>query len=305
MMSISCCMIVRDEEYYLEQALQSIKELVDEIIIVDTGSLDRTVEVAKKYTNKIFNYKWDNDFSKARNFALAKATKEWILVLDADEIISKEDHGLIKELVKNKQYDAYTFVQVSYTNDQKLLGFTLLPKKTPEAKDFAGFISCNVVRLFRNNKDIHFVNPVHESVDASIKDKGKIMQTMISIHHYQFAKGERIHKVKQLNYLKIYEDKIDAFENKAKVYRDMGIIYYNFKEDYPKAIQYYKISLLLNPNNLKTYLGLAIAYIKNKQLTEASETIKEAEKLQPQNKDVQRLKQYIDRVRELFNRRAG
>ncbi len=298
-MSISLCMIVRDEEHYLEKTLQSVQGLVDEIIIVDTGSVDQTIRVAKKYTNKIFLYKWDHDFSKARNFALNKATKDWILVLDADETINKEDHELIKELTKSKQYDAYSLVQVSYTNNQKLLGFKMLERRAPEAKDFVGYISCNIIRLFRNNKLITFTNPVHESVDKSIKDRNKVIQTAIPIHHYQFEKGEHVHKAKQMNYLKIYEDKMDQFENKAKVYRDMGIIYYNFKEDYPKAIQSYKKSLLLNPNNLKTYLGLAIAYLKNKQLEEATAILNEAEKIAPQNQDIRKLKQYLQRVREL------
>lgn len=300
-MSISLCMIVRDEERYIEQAIKSVQELVDEIIIVDAGSLDRTVAIAKKYTAKVFSKKWDNDFSKARNFAVSKATKEWILVLDADEVISKEDHAIIKELVKNKQYDACSFVQVSYTNDQKLLGFKLVNQRTPETKEFAGFISCNIIRLFRNNKEIKFANPVHESVDASIKDKSRIQKTAIAIHHYQFEKGERVHKAKQLNYLKIYEDKIDQFENKAKVYRDMGIIQYNFKEDYPKAIHYYKKSLLLNPNNIKTYLGLAVAYLKNKQIEEAIIAITEAETIDPYNQEIIKLKQYIKRVKELLD----
>jgi len=298
-------MIVCDEEQYLEQALQSVQGLVDETIIVDTGSVDRTIQVAKKYTQKIFHEKWKNDFSKARNYALSKATKDWILVLDADEVISKEDHSLIKELTKSNQYDAYSFVQMSYTNDQKLLGFTLLPHRVPEAKDFTGCISCNIIRLFRNNKGIKFANPVHESVDASITDKTKIQRTAIPIHHYQFEKGERIHRAKQLQYLKMYEDKLDEFENKAKAYRDIAIINYNFKEDYPKAIQYYKKSLLFNPNNIKTYLGLAVAYIKNKQLAEATEIVKEAERLQPHNQDVQKLKAYLQRVKELLNTRAS
>ncbi|MBS3144279.1 glycosyltransferase [Candidatus Woesearchaeota archaeon] len=304
-MSISLCMIVRDEEKYLEQAIKSVQELVDEIIIVDAGSLDRTVAVARKYTPNVFSYKWDNDFSKARNFALSKATKEWILVLDADEVLSKEDHLVIKELTKSKGYDAYTFVQVSYTNDRKLLGFKLVNQKIPEAKEFMGFISCNIIRLFRNTKEIKFSSPVHESVDASIKDKKRIQQTAIVIHHYQFEKGERVHKAKQLQYLKIYEEKIDQFENKAKVYRDMGIIHYNFKEDYPKAIQYYKKSLLLNPNNIKTYLGLAIAYMKNKQIEEAAKTVEEAEKIDPYNQEIINLKNYIKRVKELLNSGAS
>ena len=298
-------MIVRDEEKYLKQAIKSVQGIVDEIIIVDTGSLDRTVATARKYTPNVFSYRWDNDFSKARNFALSKATKEWILVLDADEVLSKEDHALIKELTKSKQYDASTFVQASYTNDQKLLGFASVNQRAPETKDFAGFISCNIIRLFRNNKEIKFSNPVHESVDVSVKDKSRIQKTVIPIHHYQFEKGERVHKAKQLSYLKIYEEKIDEFENKAKVYRDMGIIHYNFKEDYPKAIQYYKKSLLLNPNNIKTYLGLTIAYMKNKQIEEAEKVVEEAEKIEPYNQEIIKLKQYIKRVKELLNSGAS
>ncbi len=299
-MSVSLCMIVRDEEWYIEKTLQSVKELVDEIIIVDAGSVDRTIPIAKKYTKNVFSYKWDNNFSNARNFSLSKATKEWILVLDADETLSKDDHELIKELTKNKRYDAYTFIQVSYTNDQKLLGFQMARQRIAETKEFLGFISCNIIRLFRNKRGVQFANPVHESVDASIKDKEKIMRTMIPIHHYQFEKGERVHKAKQLQYLKIYEDKIDEFENKAKVYRDMAIIHYNFKEDYPKAIQFYKKSLLLNPNNIKTYIGLAVAYIKNKQVEEAAQVIREAEKINPQNSEVLKIKQYVQRVKELI-----
>ena len=222
-------------------------------------------------------------------------------MLDADEILSKEDHALIKELTKSKEYDAYTFVQVSYTNDQKMLGFKMLQRKNPEAREFIGFIDCNIIRLFRNNKGTKFTNPVHESVDATIKDKTRIQKTAIILHHYQFEKGERVNKYKQINYLKIYEEKIDEFENKSKVFRDMAIINHSFKEDYPKAIQFYKKSLLLNPNNIKTYLGLAIALLKNKQIEEATAIISEAEKMAPQNQDIRKLKQDILQIKQLSN----
>ena len=88
---ISLCMIVKDEEQHLENCLNSIKELADEIIIVDTGSKDKTKEIAGKFTNKVYDFKWNDDFSEARNFSLSKATKDWILVLDADE---NRDRGL-------------------------------------------------------------------------------------------------------------------------------------------------------------------------------------------------------------------
>ena len=88
--TISLCMITKNEENYLEQCLDSAKEIADEIIIVDTGSTDKTKEIAKSFGAKIVDFKWNEDFSEARNESLKHATKEWILVLDADEEIDPE-----------------------------------------------------------------------------------------------------------------------------------------------------------------------------------------------------------------------
>src|SRR3990167_8792325 len=96
MSTISLCMITKNEEKWLEQCLNSVKEIVDEIIIVDTGSTDKTKEIAKKFNAKFFDFKWIGDFSAARNESLNHATKDWILVLDADETIAKEDLEKIK-----------------------------------------------------------------------------------------------------------------------------------------------------------------------------------------------------------------
>ena len=87
MPTISLCMIAKNEEKYLEQCLNSVKGLADEIIIVDTGSTDRTKEMAKNFNARIFDFKWIGDFSAARNESIRHAAKEWILVMDADEVI--------------------------------------------------------------------------------------------------------------------------------------------------------------------------------------------------------------------------
>src|SRR3990167_648830 len=105
--TISLCMIVKNEEKYLGQCLNSVKEIVNEVIITDTGSTDKTKEIAKKFKAKIFDFKWNDDFSEARNESLKHATKEWILVLDADEIINRDDLNKIKEIVKDKETDAF------------------------------------------------------------------------------------------------------------------------------------------------------------------------------------------------------
>jgi len=79
MTTISLCLITKNEELFLEQCLNSVKDLVDEIIIVDTGSIDKTKEIAKKFTDKIYDFEWCDDFSKARNEFFKYATKDWIL----------------------------------------------------------------------------------------------------------------------------------------------------------------------------------------------------------------------------------
>ena len=87
-MKISACFITKDEEKNIEQCLKSIEGIVDEIIVVDTGSRDSTINLANKYTNKIYFYQWNNDFSGARNFAIGKVKGDYILFLDADEYLT-------------------------------------------------------------------------------------------------------------------------------------------------------------------------------------------------------------------------
>ena len=89
-------MIVKDEQDVIERCLESVKDVVDEIIIVDTGSTDKTKQIVSKYTDKIYDFEWVNDFAKARNYSFSKATKDYILWLGADDVILDED------LVKHK-----------------------------------------------------------------------------------------------------------------------------------------------------------------------------------------------------------
>lgn len=98
-MRVSLVMIVKDEESNLRRCLESAAKVVDEIIIVDTGSTDSTKSIALEYQAKIFDYSWTNDFAAARNFALDKSTCEWSLVLDADEYISNDCEAALKRHV--------------------------------------------------------------------------------------------------------------------------------------------------------------------------------------------------------------
>lgn len=115
MIRISLCMIVKNEEKVLARCLDSIVDLMDEIIIVDTGSSDKTKEIAAKYTDKIYDFEWIDDFSAARNFAFSHATMEYIYTADADEVLSEENHRMFAAL-KQSMSDNIDIVQMKYGN---------------------------------------------------------------------------------------------------------------------------------------------------------------------------------------------
>ncbi|MCM1499903.1 MAG: glycosyltransferase family 2 protein [Clostridium sp.] len=115
MITISTCMIVKNEEKMLSRCLECVRAFSDEIIIVDTGSTDRTKEIAAAYTDKIYDFEWINDFSAARNFSFSKATKEYIYIADADEVIDEANIRQILDL-KKILLPEIDIVQMYYTN---------------------------------------------------------------------------------------------------------------------------------------------------------------------------------------------
>ena len=93
---VSVCIIAKNEEKHIEECLKHLLPYDMEIIVVDTGSTDKTKEIAHKYTNNVFDFAWINDFSAARNFCANKATNDWILVIDCDEYVEKIDTKLLR-----------------------------------------------------------------------------------------------------------------------------------------------------------------------------------------------------------------
>lgn len=91
MPTISLCMIVKNEEMHIARCLDSVAELVEEIVIVDTGSTDRTVEIVSDYTSKVYSYPWKDDFSDARNYSFSKASMDYCMWMDADDILEESE----------------------------------------------------------------------------------------------------------------------------------------------------------------------------------------------------------------------
>lgn len=150
MITISLCMIVKNEERILARCLDSLNGLMDEIIIVDTGSVDRTKEIAARYTDKIYDFEWIDDFSAARNFAFSKATKEYIYSADADEVLSEENHERFQQL-KEALLPEIEIVQMKYGNQ---LQFGTVYNYDEEYRP----------KLFKRKRDFVWEEAIHETV---------------------------------------------------------------------------------------------------------------------------------------------
>ena len=115
MITVSLCMIVKNEEKILDRCLSTVADLVDEIVIVDTGSTDATKEIARRYTEKIYDFQWIDDFSAARNFAFSRAQMDYIYSADADEVLSEENRERFRQL-KETLLPEIEVVQMKYGN---------------------------------------------------------------------------------------------------------------------------------------------------------------------------------------------
>jgi len=270
-------MITKNEEEFIEQCLNSVKDIADEIVIVDTGSTDKTIELAKKVKpdiTKIIRNPWNNDFSEARNVSLKNATKEWVLYLDADETLSKQDTEQIKELIKNKKNTGYILTQRNYTDDPSSPRW--LPSKGDdyeESKQFKGWVPSYIIRLFQNKKEIRFTGEVHESVRPAIeKLDGSVAGTTINIHHYGKVRGDSKLRSKWKLYDRIGEKKVQTKAD-AKSFLELGIQ----KKELGKtqeAIDNFKKALEIDPKYIRAYIDLTSALIKANKIDEAIEFVK-------------------------------
>lgn len=150
MITISLCMIVKNESDTLGRCLDSLKGLMDEIIIVDTGSTDNTKDIAAAYTDKIYDFKWKDDFSAARNFSFSKASMEYIYTADADEIIDKENYGRFADLKKCMMQEV-EIVQMKYVNDTA-------------DNNLQNSITEYRPKLFKRLREFEWIDAIHETI---------------------------------------------------------------------------------------------------------------------------------------------
>lgn len=231
---ISASLIVKNEESCLENCLNSIKG-VDEIIIVDTGSEDSTVEIAKKYTEKVYHgeeFLWRDDFSFSRNQSLEKCSGDWILIIDADEVLEPEGLNKIKNIIKNTEHNCVFFETASMT-------------KQEEVHDS--------IRLFRNKVGVHWKGKIHNYLSEAKGEKSDIKI------YYGYSKAHEKDPDRALRILlKTVNEEPNCCREKYYLARE-----YFYRNNYESAIEWYLKYLekaYWLPEKTDAYLMLARCY---------------------------------------------
>ncbi|GAB6283333.1 MAG: TPR domain-containing glycosyltransferase [Ignavibacterium sp.] len=275
MPNLTLSMIVKNEEKYLQECLESVQNIADEIVIIDTGSIDNTLEIAKKFNCKIFNYEWTNDFASARNFALSKSTGNWILYLDADERISIQSKNEILNII-NKWGSS----GIAIPTGKDRLAVYCNVKSVDNNIGFPNLMK--YVRLFRNDPKIKFTGAVHEQIDESLHNLNyKFIDSNIEIIHlgYNISYNEMKKKAKRnLEILLSEYDKQHDSYNAFQIAQTYGML--NEKE---KAFQYFNYALddkkLYNNYRAHALRYNAAIYLEKNLLPDALNLINEALKL--------------------------
>lgn len=227
--TLSLCMITCDEEKTLRRCLESVAGLYDELIIVDTGSNDKTIEIALEFNAKFFQIPWRDDFSIVRNYGLAHASKDWIFILDADEVVSKIDVKKIRQVILNPDFDAYQFITRNYTNNPFMVKALINSGQYSEGAGYRSYAESVKTRLFRNFKGIQFRYVIHELVDPDVLEKGlRGAKVDIPIHHLSEDPMTQKKTKKAYFYLRLSEKKLEENPDSGQAWWELGISQYVF-----------------------------------------------------------------------------
>ena len=230
---LSLVMIVKDEERALERCLKSIHGIVDEIIMVDTGSTDNTVEIAKSFGANVYDFQWVNDFSEARNFGLSKASHNYRLILDADEYIIKWDSNEINKLIQQNEIGIITRIDEF--------------KQNGEIKQTKGYLSRVIP------PDTYYTGAIHEQVDSTLNR----VRVAVEIGHDGYLYEDKAERNLSILYKAIEQDPNDSY----MLYQLAHTLFVS--KHSKEAHQYYQAYYKLSKPNESYRCGAIVDYLYN------------------------------------------
>lgn len=297
---LSICMIVRDEEKFLDNCLKSLKPLLDlnlaELIIVDTGSIDKTVKISQKYTNKVYFKEWNNNFSEARNYSISLAKGEYIFIMDADQEMEESEVNKLIELFNSNEYKKFSTYSLVYKNFTK--------------EDLSEYTYFSLNLIFKNDGTFRYEGKVHnqpiykepvKNLEIYMMHYGYIMTDDIkekkfkrtatllkselekdpnNIYYiYQLSRSYEMHGdtkeaiIELEKYLSLIESEKINESLRINYYHNATIIYFNAKE-YNKCIYYCEKMKELDEELIDCYYLMGKCYLTEGDIDRAVYNLK-------------------------------
>lgn len=225
MASICLCMITKDEKQYIERCIQSVSNLVDEVVVADTGSTDGTTDIIERLGGRVYCYPWDGSFANARNFAMGKAESDWLLLLDADEALDNDSVDTVREFVNTTTLDGAHLRIRNYTGSYVPDNYSL----------HSG------LRLLRNSGLYHYRGEIHEQI---VTDSGDNLSSRFAtldavVHHYGYLDEVVREKQKRKRNIPILEKQLASNPDEPFTLFNLGNEYLSM-QDYQTARGYYE-----------------------------------------------------------------
>ncbi|HLH67242.1 MAG TPA: glycosyltransferase [Solirubrobacteraceae bacterium] len=230
-LTLSLCMIVRDEEQMLGRCLESAAPAVDEIVVVDTGSRDRTIEIARSFGARVIEREWTGSFADARNASFEAATGDWIVYLDADEVLEGEDVGRLRALTSQTWHEAFYLVETSW------LG---------EDGEGAAMVN-NALRVFRNRPAYRFSGRLHEQILHTLPTfvPGRIQHSSVRITHHGYLGSVRAAREKSARNLELLRRQAQESAPSAFLHFNLGSEYAAAGDHHTAAVELYAARAML------------------------------------------------------------
>lgn len=242
--TLALCTIMRNESQFLQTFLEQVSPLCDQIVIVDTGSTDNSIEIAKKFGAEVYSYDWKKGyFCGARNFAKSKCKTKWLLHMDPDEFLRMDQAHELFDLMEDETCVGYLFEVANYH-----LNFKMTMSE-----------SC---RLFKNIPEVYYTNRCHETTEDSVKKmRGTLLMAPMMLHHRGYLRGNQYVEQKLQMYENLNTMDMKANPDDARPVFNLALHWLN-NGDTEKGMQYLKKACKLNPNFFQPRKELAMEYIR-------------------------------------------
>jgi glycosyltransferase involved in cell wall biosynthesis len=289
---ISLSIMAKNEEKNIAQAIQSALPIVDEVVVCDTGSTDKTIEIAKSLGARVVEFPWDipsKGFSEPRNAAIRACTKPWILRLDADEIVPKDHLLNVWKLAQVENVDAY-----------------LVPIRNYQANPFengwdANWVLSETLRMFVNDPRIFYTRLVHEDIDDSLAEMGKsrkvnIVRTQVPLYHFGYLKEKHSLTAKHDWYYALAERQCELTPKDPRPYFIRAIHLYHNKK-YDEAFVLYQKTVELDPKLWGAWNDIGVILFNKGKYVEAKDAFVKAKEAISSNSHSSHVKKIEDNLK--------